>query len=119
MFKLTTPVLASLHEAETIQFYTEKLGFSFRSVYQGYLIFSRDGLNLHLWPCDNAEIAKHTGCYIYVTDLDQLYEVYRQLGLIHPNGTLRLMPWGLRQFAVADNNGNILYFSEYKEDIVL
>jgi hypothetical protein len=55
------------------------------------------------------------GCYIYVTDIEQLYEEYQKLNLIHPNGGLRMMPWGLRQFAVVDNNGNIFYFADYNE----
>jgi hypothetical protein len=80
---------------------------------KGILSFYNN-LNLHLWLCGNKEIEKYTGCYIYVTEPDQLNEEHRQPGLIHPNGYLRLMPWGLRQFAVADNNSNILYFTEYK-----
>ena len=115
MFKLSTPVLPSLNEAETLKFYTAKLGFTFRTSHNGYLIFNRDGINIHLWPCADAATCRNAGCYIYVTDIDELYAEYQSLRLIHPNGTLKLMPWGLRQFAVVDNNGNIFYFAEYKE----
>src|SRR5579872_5039705 len=104
MFKISTPILASLNEAETMAFYTQKLGFAFHSSHNGYLIFTRDGINVHLFPCDDPGACRNMGCYIYVTALDQLYEQYRQLDLIHPNGSLRMMPWGLRQFAVTDNN---------------
>jgi catechol 2,3-dioxygenase-like lactoylglutathione lyase family enzyme len=41
MFKKAIPILASLNTAETIEFYTEKLGFAFHSNWDGYLIFSR------------------------------------------------------------------------------
>lgn len=114
-FKVTTPVLPSRNEAETLKFYTEKLGFAFDSSHEGYLIFSRDGRNVHLWPCNDDESGRNSGCYIYVTDIDMLYAEYKPLGIVHPNGALRLMPWGLRQFAVVDNNGNIFYFAEYRE----
>ncbi|WP_114941714.1 bleomycin resistance protein [Mucilaginibacter endophyticus] len=115
MFKRSTPILASLDEAKTIVFYTEKLGFTFSDSHNGYLIFTRDGINVHLFPCDDKEACRNMGCYIYVTDIEQLYAEYQQLGLIHLNGPLRMMPWGLRQFAVVDNNGNIFYFADYKE----
>lgn len=115
MFKISTPILASLNESETVAFYTQKLGFTFHSVYQGYLIFTRDGIHIHLFPCNDPEAARNMGCYIYVTDIDELYAEYRQQELIHPNGNLKMMPWGLRQFAVVDNNGNIFYFAEFKD----
>jgi len=115
MFKHSTPILASLDETKTIAFYTEKLGFTFCANNNGYLIFVRDGINVHLFPCPDPEQGRNMGCYIYVTNIEQLYEEYRQLGLIHPNGGLRMMPWGLRQFAVVDNNGNIFYFADYHD----
>lgn len=115
MFKVTTPVLPSLNEIATIQFYTEKLGFTFTGSHHGYLIFARDGKSIHLWPCEDPETAKNAGCYIYVTDIDDLYAEYKPLGIVHPNGPLKLMPFGIRQFAVVDNNGNIFYFAEYME----
>jgi len=115
MFKRSTPILASLDEAKTIAFYTEKLGFTFCDSHNGYLVFSRDGINVHLFPCNEPETCRNMGCYIYVTDIEQLYNEYQQSDLIHPNGALRMMPWGLRQFAVVDNNGNIFYFADYRE----
>jgi len=114
MFKRSTPVLASLNEAETIAFYTEKLGFTFCINNNGYLIFERDGINVHLFACTDRETCRNMGCYIYVTDIEHLYEEYKRLDLIHPNGVLKMMPWGLRQFAVVDNNGNIFYFADYR-----
>jgi len=115
MFKRSTPILASLNEAETMAFYTQKLGFTFHESNNGYLIFVRDGIYVHLFPCSDPETCRNMGCYIYVTDIEKLYHEYQQLGLIHPNGPLRMMPWGLRQFAVVDNNGNIFYFADYMD----
>ncbi|MBN9297076.1 MAG: VOC family protein [Filimonas sp.] len=116
MFKRSTPILASLNEAESIVFYTEKLGFTFYENNNGYLIFERDGIHIHLFACADPGVCRNMGCYIYVTQIEDLYNEYKQRDLIHPNGDLRLMPWGLRQFAVADNNGNIFYFADYKEN---
>lgn len=115
MFKRSTPNLASLDEAKTMAFYTKKLGFTFHEQNNGYLIFVRDGIYVHLFPCEDREACRNMGCYIYVTAIEQLYEGYQSLGLIHPNGSLKMMPWGLRQFAVADNNDNIFYFADYRD----
>ena len=115
MFKRSTSVLASLDEAGTIVYYTKKLGFSLLINNNGYLIFDRDGVRIHLFSCLNPDECRNMGCYIYVSDIEHLYAEYQQQGIIHPNGQLRMMPWGLRQFAVTDNNGNIFYFADHEE----
>ncbi|MGY0035436.1 glyoxalase superfamily protein [Pedobacter sp. NJ-S-72] len=94
MLKYAIPILASLNEEETVKFYTEKLGFTFHSSWDGYLIFSRDGVNIHLWPAEDPEIAKSTGCYVNVTEVDKLYAELKAKGVIHPNGGLENMPMG-------------------------
>lgn len=116
MFKSATPILASLNTEETIKFYTEKLGFTFHSDWDGYLIFSRDGIMIHHWPTDNEEIPKATGCYVNVSEVDALYEEYKAHGIIHPNGELKNMDWEMRQFSIIDNNGNLIHFGEDLEE---
>jgi catechol 2,3-dioxygenase-like lactoylglutathione lyase family enzyme len=112
MLKTAVPILASLNTAETVEFFTKKLGFTFHSEWDGYLIFSRDGVFIHFWPTTDPEIPKSTGCYVNVTAVDELYALYKPQGVIHPNGALADMPWGMRQFSVLDNNGNLLHFGE-------
>lgn len=92
MLKSAVPILASLNEEETVKFYTEKLGFTFHSSWEGYLTLSKDKVQVHLWPCKDPEIPKSTGCYINVTEIDKLYAQYEQLGIIHPNGQLEENP---------------------------
>ena len=112
MFKAAIPILASLNTEETIGFYTEKLGFTFHSDWDGYLIFSRDGIDLYFWSTDNPDYPKNTGCYINVTEVDKLYEEYEPHGIIHPEGKLKDMEWEMRQFSILDNNRNIIHFGE-------
>jgi hypothetical protein len=112
MLKSAVPILASLSEEETVKFYTEKLGFTFHSSWEGYLILSKDKVFVHLWPCKDPEIPKATGCYINVTEIDKLYEKYEPLGVVHPNGKLEEKPWKMKQFSILDNNGNIIHFGE-------
>ena len=116
MLQTAIPMLASLNEDETVNFYTEKLGFTFHSSWDGYLIFSRDGVFIHHWPCKDPEIPKATGCYINVTEVDKLYEELKVQGVVHPNGDLQDMPWGMRQFSILDNAGNIIHFGESTQE---
>ncbi|WP_316802068.1 VOC family protein [Pedobacter nototheniae] len=112
MLKAATPILASLNADETIKFYIEKLGFTFHNNWDGYLILSKDEIGLHFWPTEDESIPKNTGCYIYVTHVDELYADYQKQGVIHPNGKVKDMPWEMRQFSILDNNGNIIHFGE-------
>jgi hypothetical protein len=112
MLKSAVPILASLNEEETIKFYTDKLGFTFHSSWEGYLILSKNKVFVHLWPCNDKEIPKNTGCYINVTEIDKLYAQYEPLGVVHPNGKLEEKPWRMKQFSILDNNGNIIHFGE-------
>ncbi|PTQ95661.1 hypothetical protein C8P68_105166 [Mucilaginibacter yixingensis] len=112
MLKTAVPILASLNTAETISYYTQKLGFNLQANWDGYLIFNRNDVGIHLWLTDNPEIPKNTGCYIYVSDVRTLYGEYQAHNIIHPNGKLELKPWKMLQFSVLDNNGNIIHFGE-------
>ncbi len=105
------PILAFLDEKETVAFYT-KIGFTCNNKWNGYIMNQRDQIEIHLWKCDDEAIPKHTGCYIRVHDIDRLYAEYKALEIIHPNGPLEVKPWGVKQFSILDNSGNILNFGE-------
>jgi catechol 2,3-dioxygenase-like lactoylglutathione lyase family enzyme len=112
MLKTAIPILASLDAPATIDFYTDKLGFELKSQWEGYLIFSKDEIFIHFWATDDPEVPKSTGCYIRVAEVDELFVAYDKQGVVHPNGRLADMPWGMRQFSILDNNGNILHFGQ-------
>lgn len=112
MLQTAVPILASLNAEETIKFYTEKLGFTFHNNWDGYLIFSKDEIEIHLWPTTDEEVPKATGCYVRVTQVEELFKAYKEQDVVHPNGTLETKPWGMRQFSILDNNGNIIHFGE-------
>jgi hypothetical protein len=33
-------------------------------------------------------------------------------GIVHPNGALQQQPWGFKEFAVLDGDGNLIKFGE-------
>lgn len=105
------PILAFLDAKSTIDFYT-RLGFTCNANWDGYLMCSRDNIEIHLWKCDDPSIPKNTGCYIRVNEIDKLNEEFKKLHIIHPNGALENKPWKVRQFSILDNSGNIIHFGE-------
>ncbi|MHA8067402.1 VOC family protein [Aquirufa sp. ROCK2-A2] len=106
-----TPILAYLEREATITFY-QNLGFESNAAWDGYLMFHRDDISIHLWCCDDENIPKNTGCYVYVNEIDELYGQCQSLGIVHPNGKLQHMAWGMRQFSILDNSGNIIHFGQ-------
>lgn len=115
-FNSVAPILPSLNFEETKAFYTEKLGFAIKAYYEDeYLIVERDGVGLHFWICNDKKICESSGCYIYVSDIDAIYKSYEEKGIIHPNGTLRLTYYKLKEFAVLDCHGNLLRIGELME----
>ena len=105
------PILAYLDKEETVDFY-QKMGFQCNANWDGYIMCSRDNIEIHLWKCDDPEIPKNTGCYIRVTEVDTIYEELKKLEVIHPNGALENKPWRVRQFSILDNSGNLIHFGQ-------
>ncbi|WP_203293674.1 bleomycin resistance protein [Luteirhabdus pelagi] len=107
------PVLASLDIFKTVAFYKEKLGFNKQGfVDDNYAVIARDNVELHFWKCDYRIHPENTSCYIYVDNIDSLYEELKENDVIHPNGLLEDKPWGTREFAVLDDDGNMLKFGQ-------
>ena len=106
------PVLASLDLEATQRFYAEKIGFMPVAEYPDYAISSRDGVQLHFWLTDDPDVPKETSCRIDVLGIEALYEELGAAGVIHPNGPLRQQPWGFKEFATLDGDGNLIKFGE-------
>ena len=107
------PVLASLNIKKTVQFNKDKLGFD-RVGYldHDYAIIARDYFIVHFWKCNNKIHPENTSCYLDVKDIDILYEELKRQNVIHPNGKLEDKEYGTREFAVLDEDGNLIKFSE-------
>lgn len=103
------PILAYLNKEETLQFY-QALGFVTHGDWEGYIICTREEVEIHLWKCNDPVIPRNTGCYLRVSGIDLLYAEFKLLDCVHPNGKLEDKAWGMRQFSILDNSGNILHF---------
>ena len=113
-----TPVLASLDIERSVHFYRTHLGFEVQHVEQGvYGVVTRDEVGLHFWACSERQIAENTSCRFRVDRLDSLYARCEAAGIVHPNASLESKPWGAREFAITDPDGNLVWFSQWAADV--
>lgn len=106
------PVLAAIEIPCLVDFYVEKLGFKATWKDEGYGIVHRDDITIHFWHAKKKIFPENTSCYVDVTEIESLYEEYQSAGVIHPNGPLTDQPWGMREFAILDLDGNMIRFGQ-------
>ena len=107
-FSKSDPILAALDVERMVEFYETKLGFRRSWCDENYGIVRRDDIAIHFWHCDDPKLPQSTGCYLWVTDIDTMYEEFKAVGVVHPNGPLGDKPWGVREFSALDLDGNLL-----------
>ncbi len=108
------PTLPCRSVGVTTEFY-RRLGFEggAHEFNREYAIFTRGAIELHFFTHRELVPAHSSaGCYIRVRDVQDLYEACSASGL-PGTGLPRLdrledKPWGLREFAVVDPDGNLL-----------
>jgi catechol 2,3-dioxygenase-like lactoylglutathione lyase family enzyme len=108
------PILPSRDLRATASFY-ERLGYEERGLWPDeYLIVSRGSIGLHFFHCPQLDPwTSIAGCYLYVEDADALHSEYSALGLPEKgiprlHGAPEDTDYGLREFAVVDEDGNLL-----------
>ena len=113
---VSIPILPARNLDETRAFY-ESLGFQtmgwWPQEFGGYAILNRGDLRMHFFLFKNiSPDQNYAQCYWRVQDVDALYAECRACGLPE-SGTPRLVavedkPWGMREFAISDPNGNLV-----------
>lgn len=111
---LAIPVLPSGALQRTLAFYA-RLGFEGESFepHHPYAILTRGTVELHFFlhrelvPAESA-----FGCYIRVADVASLYQAFQSAALprqgIPRMDRLEAKPWGMHEFALVDEDGNLL-----------
>ena len=109
-----TPLIpAGRSLADELAFYTEHMGFSIAWQATGMAGIERDGIALNLVVNDSREWAENASFSIGVSDLDALYQEYRQIpGRVGP---LEQKSWGRREFHMIVPSGVCLQF--YQDDV--
>jgi catechol 2,3-dioxygenase-like lactoylglutathione lyase family enzyme len=113
---VSIPILPAKDLAETRQFY-ERLGFKtpgwWPDQFGGYAILRRGDLAMHFFRFPElSPLENYAQCYWGVEDVDALYREAREAGLPDSGtprlGSLENKPWGMREFAIVDPNGNLV-----------
>ncbi len=109
------PVLPSRSLHRTVAFY-EKLGFSGELLADDtYAILTRGPLELHFFPHPTLDPQEcYAGCYMRVADVDALHSALCSAQL-PTQGIPRMepvedKPWLMREFALLDEDGNLVKF---------
>jgi catechol 2,3-dioxygenase-like lactoylglutathione lyase family enzyme len=113
-YDLAIPTLPCRSVTSAVEFY-RRLGFDggAHAFNSEYAILRRGAVELHFFTHKDLVPAKSSaGCYIRVLDVESVYRSFSfsQLPLIGiPRmDILENKPWGLREFAVVDLDGNLI-----------
>lgn len=107
------PVLASLDIERSAEFFAVKLGFMKVHVAQGgYGIVANGPVEIHFWACTDRHIAQATSCRVQVRGIQRLYDQCKGHAIVHPKAPLQTKPWGTKEFAILDPDGNLVTFYE-------
>lgn len=105
------PIIPARTIQATAEFYRDQLGFAIRFSETDYGVVDRGGLEIHFWGPSGIDPAdSNTMLRVEVEELDHLYTECQQRDLVHPNAPLQDQPWGTREFAIRDLDGNLLTF---------
>jgi uncharacterized glyoxalase superfamily protein PhnB len=111
------PVLPVRSVPDAIRYYTEKLGFILRfpddPQEAEYAAVRRGAVVLHLqWhdPVAFRDIVATLMLRFFLDDVDALFAEYSDKGVFQDHTALSDTPWGTREFAFFDPDGNGLTF---------
>ena len=112
------PVLAVNNIDATVRFYRDVLGFECANRIDGWAALSRDNVEVMIsLPNAHEPFEKPTltgSIYFNTTDVDALWEQIKdKVSVVYP---IENFFYGMREFAIRDNNGYILQFGQEISD---
>ncbi len=120
-FDLAIPILPSRSVVDTVAFF-RRLGFEGgpHEMDRGYAILRRGTVELHFFTHGELVPAESSsGCYIRVMDVENFYRSCLPSQLprtgIPRMDSLEDKPWGLREFAIVDPDGNLIRIGQVIE----
>ncbi len=110
---IAIPILPSRSVSDTLTFF-RRLGFEGNVHSHGdYAILTRGTVELHFFTHRELIPAESSAmCYIRVSDVESIYRAFA-LAELPRRGIPRLdalddKPWGMREFAIVDSDGNLI-----------
>ena len=111
---IAIPILPSRFVNDTLAFF-RRLGFDGKiwGHPYSYAILRRGTVELHFFTHEELRPAEsNAGCYIRVSDVESIYRDFALAELprrgIPRQDALEDKPWGMREFAIVDPDGNLL-----------
>jgi catechol 2,3-dioxygenase-like lactoylglutathione lyase family enzyme len=110
---IAIPILPCRSLNDTLDFF-RRLGFEGRIHSHGdYAILARGTVELHFFTHRDLRPAESSAmCYIRVSDVQSVYRAFESAQLpqkgIPRMAALEDKPWGMREFAVVDPDGNLI-----------
>ncbi|HSN62272.1 MAG TPA: hypothetical protein VLR49_15140 [Ferruginibacter sp.] len=111
MIQKVSPILPALNIEETKMFYRGKLNFDITDQ-SNHLVVYNSNIEIHFYKTTDRYLCENTSCFIFVSNIEDLYLRLSALDIILPAGKLVTKQWGYKEFDVLDNNGNLLRFVE-------
>jgi uncharacterized glyoxalase superfamily protein PhnB len=116
-FVSAVPIVPAREVEASAGWYRDRLGFDVFHTELEYGIVGRGETWIHFWGPSGIEPEQsNTMIRVGVRGIDELYEHCRAEGIVHPNAPLEEQPWGFREFAVCDHDGNLVTFFEPPEE---
>jgi hypothetical protein len=110
------PKLPMRDKSNTRFYYVSCLGFEDIGAedYEGYLILKKDEAEIHFFEYKELDIlTNYCQVYIRTNNIEQLYKEVQLTNVkIHPNGPLRIQPWGQKEFSLLDPDNNLITFGQ-------
>ncbi|HVX51411.1 MAG TPA: VOC family protein [Chitinophagaceae bacterium] len=120
-----TPMLWTANLEGTMEFYATQLGFTISNYNEewGWVHLNRDGAGIMFALPNTHEAFDKPACtgtfYFYCDEVDNLWEKLKDPPFVYYG--IENFEYGMREFAIKDNNGYILQFGceivQYKKNI--
>jgi catechol 2,3-dioxygenase-like lactoylglutathione lyase family enzyme len=115
-FISAVPIIPARDIEASAAWYRDRLGFEVFHTEPEYGIVGRGETWIHFWgPSGIPPEKSNSMIRVGVRGIDALYEQCQGEGIVHPNAPLEKKPWGFREFAVTDHDGNLVTFFEAAE----
>ncbi len=111
IFHSVTPLLPAGKSLDSaLRFYVDQLSFSIQWQSGNSAGIARDAIAFTLIESDNQNWLENTSLSIGVSDLDALYNAYRNIAAPARVGPLETKPWGRREFHLIEPAGVCFQF---------
>jgi len=108
------PKLPMRDKNATKAYYVHQLGFQEIGDYEGYLMVTKDKIEIHFFEFKELDPKENYGqLYLRTNEIETLYQSMLDKKVeVHPNGPLETKPWGQKEFSLLDPDNNLLTFGQ-------